>query len=130
MKDAGLAEEFHYHGALDRDAKLQFLRTIDVQSVPTTYPEPKGLPLLEAMASGVPVVQPRWGSFTEMVENTGGGVLVEPKDSDSLAEEIYSLWMSPERARDLGRQGALGVHRHYSVANMAERALEVYAGLK
>jgi glycosyltransferase involved in cell wall biosynthesis len=129
MKDAGLAEEFHYHGALDRDAKLQFFRRIDVQSVPATYPEPKGLPVLEAMASGVPVVQPRWGSFTEMVENTSGGVLVEPKDSDSLAEEIYSLWKNPERARDLGRQGAQGVHRHYSVATMAERALEVYASL-
>jgi glycosyltransferase involved in cell wall biosynthesis len=130
MKDAGLADEFHYHGALDRDAKLQFFRRIDVQSVPAAYPEPKGLPVLEAMASGVPVVQPRWGSFTEMVEHTGGGVLVEPKDSDSLAEEIYSLWKNPEWARDLGRQGALGVHRHYSVANMAERALEVYASLK
>jgi glycosyltransferase involved in cell wall biosynthesis len=130
MKDAGLAEEFHYHGALDRDAKLRFFHRIDVQSVPATYPEPKGLPVLEAMASGVPVVQPGWGSFTEMVENTGGGVLVEPKDSDSLAEEIYSLWKNPERARDLGRQGALGVHRHYSVAHMAERALEVYASLR
>jgi glycosyltransferase involved in cell wall biosynthesis len=129
MKDAGLAEEFHYHGALDRDAKLQFFRKIDLQSVPATYPEPKGLPVLEAMASGVPVVQPRWGSFTEMVENTGGGILVEPKDSDGLADEIYSLWMDPERARDLGRQGALGVHQHYSVAHMAERALEVYARL-
>jgi glycosyltransferase involved in cell wall biosynthesis len=130
MKDAGLAEEFHYHGTLDRDAKLRFFHRIDIHSVPATYPEPKGLPVLEAMASGVPVVQPRWGSFTEMVENTGGGILVEPKDSDSLAEEIYSLWKNPERARDLGRQGALGVHRHYSVANMAERALEVYAGLR
>jgi glycosyltransferase involved in cell wall biosynthesis len=130
MEDAGLAAEFQYHGALDREAKLRFFRKIDVQSVPTTYPEPKGLPVLEAMASGVPVVQPRWGSFTEMLDKTGGGALVEPEDSESLAEELYSLWKNPERARDLGRRGALGVHQHYSVANMAERALEVYASLK
>ncbi len=130
MKDAGLAQEFHYHGALDRDAKLRFFHQIDVQSVPATYPEPKGLSVLEAMASGVPVIQPRWGSFTEMVENTEGGLLVEPKDSDSLAEELYSLWRNPERARDIGRQGARGVHQHYSVANMAERALQVYASLR
>jgi glycosyltransferase involved in cell wall biosynthesis len=130
MLDAGLAAEFQYHGALDRDAKLRFLRKMDVHSVPTTYPEAKGLPVLEAMASGVPVVQPRWGSFTEMLDKTGGGALVEPEDSDSLAEELYSLWKNPERARDLGRRGALGVHQHYSVANMAERALEVYASLK
>ena len=130
MKDAGLAREFQYHGALDRDGKLRFFQKIDVHSVPATYPEPKGLPVLEAMASGVPVVQPRWGSFTEMVDKTGGGALVEPEDSDSLAEELYSLWKNPERAKDLGRRGALGVHQHYSVANMAERALEVYASLK
>ncbi|MBO0723564.1 MAG: glycosyltransferase family 4 protein [Blastocatellia bacterium] len=129
MSDAGLAEEFQYHGALDRDAKLQFFQKINLHSLPATYPEPKGLPVLEAMASGVPVVQPRWGSFTEIVERTGGGALVEPNDSDSLAEEIYSLWKNPERARDLGRQGALGVRRHYTVANMAERALEVYASI-
>jgi glycosyltransferase involved in cell wall biosynthesis len=130
MEEAGLADEFKYHGALDRDAKLHFFHQLDVHSVPTTYPEPKGLPVLESMASGVPVIQPRWGSFTEIVEKTGGGSLVEPKDSDSLAEEIYSLWKNPERMKDLGRQGVRGVHQHYSVANMAEHALQVYASLK
>jgi glycosyltransferase involved in cell wall biosynthesis len=130
MEAAGLADEFQYHGALDREAKLRFFHQLDVHSVPVTYPEPKGLPVLESMASGVPVVQPRWGSFPEIVEKTGGGALVEPKDSDSLAEEIYSLWKNPERIKDMGRQGARGVHQHYSVANMAERALQVYASLR
>ena len=45
-------------------------------SVPATYDEPKGVSLLEAMACGVPVVQPRRGAFTEIVEKTGGGLLV------------------------------------------------------
>ncbi len=60
--------------------KLAFLRSIDVLSVPATYDEPKGVFLLEAMASGVPVVQPRRGAFTEVVEKTGGGLLVAPDD--------------------------------------------------
>ena len=46
--------------------------------MPATYDEPKGLTILEAMANGTPVVQPRRGSFIEMVENTGGGILVDP----------------------------------------------------
>ncbi len=62
---AGLAGEFTYHGAVDRDGKLAFLRALDVLSVPATYDEPKGMFLLEAMATGVPVVQPRRGAFTE-----------------------------------------------------------------
>jgi glycosyltransferase involved in cell wall biosynthesis len=126
MREAGLAEEFHYHGSLEREGKLRFLQNIDVLSVPTNYAEPKGLPVLEAMASRVPVVQPRWGSFPEIVERTRGGLLHAPKDAASLADEIYSLWKNPELRNDLAAQGAAGVRQHYTVARMAERAVEVY----
>ena len=80
LEKAGLDSEFTYRGAVDRDGKLAFLRELDVLSVPATYDEPKGMFLLEAMAAGVPVVQPRRGGFIEIVEKTGGGLLVEPDD--------------------------------------------------
>jgi glycosyltransferase involved in cell wall biosynthesis len=126
MRDWGLAAEFHYRGALDRRQKIEFLRRCDVFSVPAPYDEPKGLSVLEALACGVPVVQPRRGAYTEIVERTGGGLLVEPDSAESLAEGIYALWQDPARARELGRAGTAGVRAHYSVARMAERALEVY----
>jgi len=129
MKDAGLAEEFHYHGTLDREAKLQFFQKIDILSMPTTYPEPKGLPVIEAMASGVPTVQPGWGSFPEIIETTKGGILFKPNDSESLAKGIFSLRENPELIKDLGRQGSEGVRQYYSVERMAERALAVYNSL-
>ena len=74
-------------------------------SVPATYDEPKGMFLLEAMASGVPVVQPRRGAFTEVVEKTGGGLLVTPDDPDSLADGLHALWSDRDRARALGPPG-------------------------
>ena len=77
MQDAGLGAEFNYRGVVDRDEKISFLRKLHVLSVPATYDEPKGIFLLEAMACGVPVVQPRRGGFTEIVEKTRGGLLVE-----------------------------------------------------
>lgn len=126
MAGAGLADEFHYHGTLERDAKLRFLQSIDVLSMPTTYAEPKGLSVLESLASGVPVIQPRWGSFPEIIEITQGGLLCEPNDSASLADKLYSLWKNPELKNDLARQGANGVREHYSAARMAEQALSVY----
>jgi glycosyltransferase involved in cell wall biosynthesis len=129
LKDAGFASEFHYRGVLDRVQKLEFLRGLDVLSVPGTYDEPKGLFLLEAMASGVPVVQPRRGAFPEMLRRTGGGILVEPGDPAALAEGILTLWKDRDLARDLGRRGAQGVREHYSVAQMATRVLEVYRGI-
>ncbi len=125
----GLAEEFTYRGAVDRDGKLAFLRTLDALSVPTPYDEPKGVFLLEAMASGVPVVQPRRGAFTEIVEKTGGGLLVTPDDPGALAEGLFTLWKDRDLARTLGDRGFDGVRAHYSIQRSADRLLAVYESL-
>jgi glycosyltransferase involved in cell wall biosynthesis len=129
MSEWGLASEFSYRGVLDREGKIEFLRGLDLLSVPATYNEPKGIFLFEAMACGVPVVQPRRGAFTEVVNRTGGGLLVEPDDPQSLAEGILRLAGDRALADSLGANGYAGVRRHHSVSVMAERALEVYAEL-
>jgi glycosyltransferase involved in cell wall biosynthesis len=126
---AGLSHDFTYHGALDRKAKIQFLAGLDLLSVPATYDEPKGLFLLEALASAIPVVQPRRGSFTEVVERTGGGLLVAPDDRDALAEAIEKLWSDPTLARQLGRRGREGVRASYTIQRSADRLLETYTSI-
>ncbi len=126
MNDWGLGGEFQYRGVLDRDAKIEFLHRLDVLSVPATYDEPKGMSLLEAMAAGVPVVQPRRGSFTEIVERTGGGLLVDGSDAESLASGLLTLVESPSLAAELGKKAFAGVREHYAVSNMARRAIEAY----
>ncbi|MGQ0763388.1 MAG: glycosyltransferase family 4 protein [Acidobacteriota bacterium] len=126
LAEAGLASEFSYRGVLDRDQKIDFLRQLDVMSVPATYDEPKGVSLLEAMACGVPIVQPRRGAFTEIIGKTSGGLLVEPDDPQSLADALLQIFQDRPRAEEMGRQGALGVRQHYSAAHMADRALEAY----
>jgi len=127
MSDWGLGGEFQYHGVLDREAKIVFLKGLDVLSVPATYDEPKGMSLLEAMAAGVPVVQPRRGSFTEIVERTGGGLLVDGSGAESLALGFLSLIESPSLTAGLGQRAFAGVREHYGVSNMARRAIEAYA---
>jgi glycosyltransferase involved in cell wall biosynthesis len=129
MAAAGLADEFVYHGAVDRDGKLAFLQTLDLLSVPATYDESKGVFLLEAMASGVPVVQPRRGAFTEIVEKTGGGLLVAPGDPMALADGLYELWQDRAKADALGARGFAGVRAHYSIAESTDRQLAVYEAL-
>src|SRR6185295_9222780 len=126
---AGLAHEFTYRGAVDRDGKLAFLHSLDVLSVPATYDEPKGVFLLEGMASGVPVVQPRRGAFTEIVEKTGGGLLVTPDDPSALADGLYRLWQDRSLAATLGARGVEGVATHYSVARSTDRLLELYQSI-
>jgi len=126
LMDWGLASEFNYRGVLDRAQKIAFLRTLDVMTVPATYDEPKGVSLLEAMACGVPLVQPRRGAFTEIVEKTSGGLLVKPDDPDSLAEGIWQILQHPELGKELGQNGFREVRKHYSAAHMADCALAAY----
>lgn len=129
LDNAGLAGEFFYRGVLDRDAKLAFLRNLDMLSVPATYNEPKGMFVLEAMASGVPVVQPRRGAFVEIVEKTAGGLLVEPDNAESLAEGLYAFWRDRPAVAALGERAFHNVREHYSVGKSAERLLDVYHGV-
>ena len=126
LRDWGLGDQFEYRGEVDRAQKIAFLQSLDVLSVPATYQEPKGIFLLEAMANGVPVVQPRRGAFPEVVENTGGGVIVDADSPAALADGFLELWRDPARAAALGRAGADGVRRHYTVGRMAECAEAVY----
>jgi glycosyltransferase involved in cell wall biosynthesis len=125
----GLAGEFHYAGTVDRESKTRFLHALDVLSVPSGYHEPKGLYLLEAMASGVPVVQPNHGAFPEMLRQTCGGLLARSEQPADIAEAIMELWRDPARAAEMGARGAHGVRAHYTIERMAEAMLQVYGEL-
>jgi glycosyltransferase involved in cell wall biosynthesis len=129
LATAGLQDEMVYRGEVDLAGKRAFLRGLDVLSVPATYDEPKGLFLLEAMASGVPVVQPRRGAFTEVVERTGGGTLVTPDDPDALAAGLHALWADAALRERLGRAAYEGVRKHYTIAHSADRLIAVYESL-
>jgi glycosyltransferase involved in cell wall biosynthesis len=129
LAEAGLRDEMTFHGELDRAGKRAFLRGLDVLSVPATYDEPKGMFLLEAMASGVPVVQPRRGAFVEVVGRTGGGVLVDQDNPDALASGLHSLWADPATRRRLGLTAYEGVRKHYTIAQSGDRLMAVYQSL-
>jgi glycosyltransferase involved in cell wall biosynthesis len=127
MREWGLGGEFQYRGEVDRAKKIAFLQSLDVLSVPATYAEPMGIFLLEGMGVGVPVVQPRRGAFPEILDATGGGLLVDADNPDALAEGLRAVWRDPARASALGAAGAAGVRQHYSVCQMAETVERIYA---
>jgi glycosyltransferase involved in cell wall biosynthesis len=129
MEAWGLAGHLDYRGELDRAGKLAFLQDLSVLSVPSPKPTQKGQFLLEAMASGVPVVQPRLGAYPEVVERTGGGILTEPGDLDSLVSAFRDLAADVERRKQLGAAAYEGVRARYGVPQMVARVLEVYRSL-
>ncbi|NQT21094.1 MAG: glycosyltransferase family 4 protein [Planctomycetes bacterium] len=121
----GMADAFEYIGEVDRQGKIDFLSSVDVLSVPTRYPEAKGIYLLEALAAGVPIVQPEHGSFPELVQDTGG-VLVPPGDPGALADAFAVLLRDPERRQRLGQAGRRAVLERYTAQRMAAEVLSVY----
>ncbi|MGH7137023.1 MAG: glycosyltransferase family 4 protein, partial [Pirellulales bacterium] len=126
LRVAGVGGDFRYWGVLERDEKLAFLSSVDVLSVPTTYREPKGIFVLEALASGVPVVQPAHGAFPELLAATGGGLLVPPNDPAQLAQTLHDLLVDHAARLELARQGRERVLGDFNADRMAAATLEVY----
>ncbi len=127
---AGFIGEVVFSPNLNRPEKIAFLKSLSVFSVPALYGESFGLYLIEALAAGVPLVQPRTAAFPEIIEATGGGVLCEPGDVRSLAETIEALLETPERARELGGIGRRAVFERYSADAMARATLQVFEAVK
>ncbi|NOS99222.1 MAG: glycosyltransferase family 4 protein [Phycisphaerales bacterium] len=116
-------------GELDFPGKVQFLQSLHAFSVPAVYPEAKGLYILESLASGVPVVQPRSGSFPELVESTGGGILVAPDDPNDLADGLARLVNDPALRTRLAASGRSAVASHHNETQMADKTWEIYQRL-
>ena len=81
------------------------------------------------MACGTPVVAPRRGSYTELLERTGGGVLVEAEKVDALIQAVEQLLGDRNRRSELSRRATAGIAEHYSADEMVARALAVYERL-
>ncbi len=111
-------------------SRKKFVRSLSVLSVPSPKATAYGTYLLEANAAGVPVVQPRVGSFPELVEATGGGVLYEPNDAESLARELGGLLEEPGRAAELGRRGRESVVKQFGWDMMAASMVGIYRGVR
>ena len=129
LQASGLLGEVEFHPNLDRASKLEFLRSLSVFSAPARYGEAFGLYVIEALAAGVPVVQPRTAAFPELIEATGGGVLCGAGDAMALAEAVEELLLNPTRARALGEAGRRAVFQRFSAEAMAQATLRVYAEL-
>src|SRR5262245_9034500 len=125
LTKAGLTNDFEHVDSPSHEDKLGFLQSIDVLSVPAPYREPKGLYVLESLSQAVPVVQPRHGSFPELIEMTGGGLLVNPEDPIDLANGLRKLLEYPGLRQELGSKGQSAVRERFTAETMAKDTLAV-----
>jgi glycosyltransferase involved in cell wall biosynthesis len=123
LRQRKLLDDVRFFPNLNRTGKQDFLRTLSIFSVPALYGEAFGLYLLEAMASGVPVVQPNHAAFPEIIQATGGGRIVEA-NAQSLAEGIEDFLLNPEALHRASEEGRRAVQEKFSIETMSIRFLE------
>ncbi len=122
----GLAERVEFCGELELAEKVAFLQGLDVFAQPSRFAERRGMAALEALACGVPIVVPRSGIFPEMVELTGGGVVVEPENAVALAEALGRVLDDPAERERMSRAARAGVEKYFSADIMTEATVAVY----
>lgn len=125
LSQAGVLNDVSFHPNLTREEKLEFFHTLTVFSTPAMYGEAFGLYVIEALAAGVPVVQPRHAGFPELVELTGGGLVTDP-NAQALATGIESLLADPAKAQAFGRAGRANVEEKFAADRMAREVAEAY----
>lgn len=121
LKAAGLTNRVEWHPNVSFKDKVHFFHDLTVFSVPATYGEAFGLYVIEAVASGVPVVQPDHGAFPELIAATSGGVLCPPDDTKALADALESLLNDDELREKISKTGVTKVRQEFSATRMAER---------
>ncbi|MDP6741319.1 MAG: glycosyltransferase family 4 protein [Planctomycetota bacterium] len=127
LAKTGLSERVDIHPNVTRSEKSAFLASLSVLSVPATYGESFGLYVLEALAAGVPVVQPDHGGLTELVRDTQGGLLYDPEDPAALANTLGSFLRDDEALTQAGERGRAAVLGRYTASRMSTEVGHVCA---
>jgi glycosyltransferase involved in cell wall biosynthesis len=120
---AGVAGDVIFVPEFLGKTRQDWLRGLTVMCVPEKEEAAYGLFAMEALATGVPVVEPGIGIFPELIALTGGGVLVEENSPESFAEALKPLLLDPEEARKLGQQGRDGMEAHFDLKKTAAKLI-------
>jgi glycosyltransferase involved in cell wall biosynthesis len=85
-----------------------------------------GVALLEAMACGLPCIASGAGGIVDIIEDTRSGILVEPRDSKSIADAIATLALDASRRASIGTAARARIEEHFSLATMTRMTIDMY----
>lgn len=105
------------------DALNDYYNSADIFVFPSLK-EGFGMALVEAMASGLPVISTNTSAIPEVVGNAG--ILVEPRNSEALREAIITLIEDAGLRKELGRKGRKRVEENFTWDKVASKMLRIY----
>jgi phosphatidylinositol alpha-mannosyltransferase len=119
----------HFVGWVSRDELPRYYRSATVYCAPSTGFESFGIVLLEAMASGLPIVASDIAGYREVLHDGVQGRLVPPEDAVAIAEAIITLLKNPPLGRQMAERGRTTA-AEYDWSLIANRVLDYYGELK
>ena len=130
IKQANLWNDFEIIEEFEGAARHNFFKKVSMISVPVRVGEAFGMYLLEAMASGVAVVQPSLGAFPEIIEVSGGGINYSPNTPQNLSNAWESLLNDPEKLKKLSKTGYERTKEKFNIHKHASEIIGLYESLK
>ncbi len=126
MSDSmGLGNYVKFLGRQPHDRVMQYMANCDIFALPS-WEEGFGVVYVEAMAHGKPVIGCQGEGIEDFVEHGRTGMLVKPRDVDSLVEALDFLLGHPEEAKAMGERGRKLVLENYTWEKNAEKTIAVY----
>jgi glycosyltransferase involved in cell wall biosynthesis len=117
-------------GSLPPDRCAELLRSARAAVVPSVWPEPFGLVVIEAMAAATPVLAPRHAGLAELVTHEANGLLHRPGDPSALAADIARLSADPLLSIELGNVGRTTFETTFAEAPVMARLEDVYERIR
>jgi glycosyltransferase involved in cell wall biosynthesis len=116
---------FEWIGPVSGRRKQDVLDSSDIVVVPS-HAEGMPMVLLEAMASGLPVIASSVGAIPEVIDHDRNGLLIPPKDPSALAHALERLILSPELRERLGAAARVEVEKRFTFAHTTRALLDVW----
>ena len=127
-KELGLEKQVEFLGRQAHNQVMAYMDSCDVFTLPS-WNEGFGIVYLEAMANGKPVIGCQGEGIEDFVEHGKTGMLVKPRDVDSLVDALDFLLSHHEEAKDMGEQARKLVLENYAWGKNAEKTIKVYEEL-
>ncbi|HOH29320.1 MAG TPA: glycosyltransferase family 4 protein [Candidatus Hydrogenedentes bacterium] len=126
LGNAGFLEDTEIDWNFQSAPGEAFFRGLTVMCTPSREGEAFGMHIIEAMARGIPVVQPRAGAYPELIGDGESGILYDPETPHGLTDTLRAMLTRPEEARRLGGQGYLRARELFSAERMAVEMIALY----
>ena len=125
LKKMGIEDKVHVYGYVSEEEKKRLINENDI-FILTSYQEGFGIVVIEAMATGMPVISTRCGGVEDIIEDGVNGFLVDKDDDEKMANIILKLKSNPELRKKISRNAYKTVKEKFSFDKICNQFKQIF----